>query len=65
MLLFTAGERKKNGFGYLIDSFAALLFPTLNVNIVLFTGWVEVVFALWLLIKGVNVEQWEKRAGAF
>ena len=51
-----------NGFGYLIDSFAALLFPNLNVNIVLFTGWVEVVFALWLLIKGVNVERWEKRA---
>ncbi len=51
-----------NGFGYLIDSFAALLFPSLNVNIVLFTGWVEVVFALWLVIKGVNVERWEKRA---
>ena len=51
-----------NGFGYLIDSFAALLFPNLNVNIVMFTGWVEVVFALWLAIKGVNVEQWEKWA---
>ena len=51
-----------NGVGYLIDSFAALLFPNLNVNIVLFTGWVEVVFALWLLMKGVNVERWEKRA---
>jgi hypothetical protein len=22
----------------------------------------EMLFALWLLIKGVNVEQWEKRA---
>lgn len=53
-----------NGFGYLIDSFAALLFPNLNVNIVMFTGWVEVVFALWLVIKGVNVEQWAKRARA-
>jgi hypothetical protein len=53
-----------NGFAYLIDSFAALLFPNLNVNIVLFTGWVEVVFALWLVIRGVNVERWEKRAGA-
>jgi len=51
-----------NGCGYLIDSFAALLFPNLNVNIVMFTGWVEVVFALWLAIKGVNVEQWEKWA---
>src|SRR5262249_44724669 len=53
-----------NGFGYLIDSFAALLFPNLNVNIVQFTGWVEVVFALWLLIKGVSVEQWAKWARA-
>jgi Domain of unknown function (DUF4386) len=53
-----------NGFAYLIDSFAALLFPTLNVNLVLFTGWVEVVFALWLVIRGVNVERWEKSAGA-
>jgi hypothetical protein len=53
-----------NGCGYLIDSFAALLFPNLNVNIVLFTGWVEVVFALWLVIKGVNVDRWQKRARA-
>ena len=53
-----------NGLGYLIDSFAALLLPGLNVNIVMFTGWVEVVFALWLVIKGVNVEQWEKRTRA-
>jgi hypothetical protein len=53
-----------NGLGYLIDSFAAFLFPNLNVNIVLFTGWVEVVFALWLAVKGVNVEQWAMRARA-
>ena len=51
-----------NGLGYLIDSFAALLLPDLNVNMVMFTGWVEVVFALWLAIRGVNVEQWKKRA---
>lgn len=48
-----------NGFGYLITSFAAFLLPDLKVNIVLYTGWVEVLFALWLLIKGVNVERWE------
>jgi hypothetical protein len=53
-----------NGLGYLIDSFAALLLPALNVNLVLFTGWVEVVFALWLVIKGVNVEGWQKRVRA-
>jgi hypothetical protein len=51
-----------NGLAYLIDGFAALLLPDLRVDIVLFTGWVEVVFPLWLLIRGVNVEQWEKRA---
>jgi hypothetical protein len=32
------------------------------VNIILFTGLGELVFLLWLLIKGVNVEQWKKRA---
>ena len=53
-----------NGLGYLIDSFATLLLPALNVNLVLFTGWVEVVFALWLVIRGVNVEGWQKRVRA-
>ena len=48
--------------GYLIQSFAAFLLPNLAVNIALFTFWGEVLFPLWLLIKGVNVEQWEKRA---
>ncbi len=48
--------------GYLVDSIAALLFPSLGVNIALFTFWGEVLFPLWLLIKGVNVERWEKRA---
>lgn len=50
--------------GYLIQSFAALLFPNLNLNIVLLTDWGELVFPLWLVIKGVNVEQWQKRARA-
>ncbi len=51
--------------GYLTDSFGTFLF--LNYQEVF--GWVvwttvpaELSFALWLLIKGVNVEQWEKRA---
>ena len=48
--------------GYLIQSFAALLLPNLEVNIALVTFWGEVLFPLWLVIKGVNVEQWEKRA---
>lgn len=47
-------------FGYLTDSFA--IFFGYHTNIGLFTGWAEVLFLLWLLIKGVNLEQWEKRA---
>ena len=49
-------------FGYLIDSFAVLLLPGAEVNIATFTFWGEVLLPLWLLIKGINVEQWEKRA---
>jgi hypothetical protein len=48
--------------GYLIQSIAALLFPTLHVDITLFTSWGELLFPLWLVIRGVNVEKWEKRA---
>lgn len=48
------------GVGYVVQSFAA--FFGYNVNIILFTGLGELVFLLWLLIKGVNVEQWKKRA---
>lgn len=49
-----------SGFGYVIDSFATFL--GYEVNIGLFTAWGEVLFILWLLIKGVNTEKWEKRA---
>jgi len=47
------------GVGYLIDSFTIFLFPDFK-GIVLFTFWGEILFPLWLLIKGVNIEQWEK-----
>ena len=50
------------GFGYLIDVFGGFLFPGSNLSIGLFTGLAEIFFLLWLLIKGVNVEQWNKRA---
>jgi hypothetical protein len=43
------------GVGYLIDFTFFFLFPDIT-----FVG--EVVLLLWLLIKGINVEQWEKRA---
>jgi hypothetical protein len=51
-----------NGLAYLIDSVAALLLPDLKASVVSYTGWVEVAFALWLLIRGINVERWEQRA---
>jgi hypothetical protein len=49
-------------FGWLADSFAAFLVPNLGLKIGMFTGLGEVLLPLWLVIKGVNVEQWEKRA---
>jgi hypothetical protein len=50
------------GFGYMIDSGALFLLPNLNIEVGQFTFIGELLFLLWLLIKGVNVEQWEKRA---
>jgi hypothetical protein len=50
------------GLGYLVDCLIVFLFPSFDVTISLFTFWGEVLLPLWLLIKGVNVEQWEKRA---
>ena len=48
-------------FGYLVDVFTFLLIPGFDVVFSQFTFVGEVVLLLWLLIKGVNVEQWEKR----
>jgi hypothetical protein len=50
--------------GYLIQSFAAFLLPDLAARIAVLpvlTDWGELLLPLWLVIKGVNVEQWEKR----
>ncbi len=49
-----------SGFGYLVGSFS--IFLGYEVSIGLYTALGEVLFILWLLIKGVNAEQWEKRA---
>jgi len=48
------------GFGYLIEFVLFFLFPQLDASIIMFTFWGEVLLPLWLLIKGVNVKQWEK-----
>ena len=53
------------GVGYLVDSFALLLSPTYDttpVFLALPIAIAEIAFPLWLLIKGVNVEGWKRRA---
>jgi hypothetical protein len=53
-------------FGYLLDSFGNFLLPqydALYASVVVLLALLgELPLALWLLIKGVNVERWEKRA---
>ena len=49
-------------FGYLIDSVTFLLFPNLNITISQFTFIGEILLPLWLLIKGIDAEGWEKHA---
>ena len=48
--------------GYLIDFFTFFLFPNFGVIISQYTFLGEVMMVFWLLIKGVNVKEWEKRA---
>ncbi len=51
--------------GYLIDSTAMLFFPSYGTTpafIALPIGIAEIAFPLWLLVKGVNIEQWNKHA---
>ncbi len=48
------------GLGYLTDSVRFFFFSDIS-PIVLYTFWGELLLPLWLLFKGVNVEQWEKR----
>jgi len=50
------------GLGYLIDFVTFSLFPNFHFMVGTFTGFLEILLPLWLLIKGVNVERWEKRA---
>jgi len=49
------------GSGYLIDLVTFFLFPNFP-SIGQFLTWGELFWPFWVLIKGVNVEQWEKRA---
>ena len=49
-------------FGYVIDFFTFFLVPDFTTTINMVTGWAELFLCLWLLIKGVDVEKWEKLA---
>ena len=49
-------------FGYLFDFLTFFMFPNFDMTISEVTGMGELLILLWLLIKGVNVEQWKKRA---
>jgi hypothetical protein len=51
-------------FGYLFDSFTALLLPDFGFTIAQYTFIGELLLPLWLVVKGVNVKVWEKRAFA-
>lgn len=51
------------GSAYVFDSGTQLLFPGFT-EISRFTFVGELLFALWLLIKGVNVERWQQVAAA-
>jgi hypothetical protein len=53
------------GFGYLIDFATFFLIPSFGVEISQFTFIGELLLPLWLLVKGVNVERWEKRVLEF
>ena len=53
------------GLGYLIHSLGTFLLPQYDVIynwVIMATIPAELAFAFWLLIKGVNVEKWEKIA---
>lgn len=48
--------------GYLIDFITFFVFPTFDFVVSDFTFLGEILIVLWLLIKGVNVYEWEKCA---
>jgi hypothetical protein len=54
------------GAGYLVDVLARMLSPTygdtLIASIIMVTLFGEIVFPIWLLIKGVPADKWERSA---
>lgn len=47
------------GLGYFADSFGNFL--GFNVGVGIYTGWGEIVFLIWLLVRGINLEEWQIR----
>jgi hypothetical protein len=45
-----------NGLGYLTDTLAPFLFPGLNTGFLMVTFFGEVIFMLWLLIRGWRIQ---------
>ena len=56
------------GFGYLLDSSTHFLltnfanYEAILTPVSVLLGFAELPFIVWVLLKGVNVQQWEKRA---
>jgi hypothetical protein len=48
--------------GYLVDAVVQVLFPNIDGMISQFTFVGELLLPLWLVFKGVNVEQWQRDA---
>jgi hypothetical protein len=49
-------------FGYLADSITFFLFPFFELTVSPITGIGEILFPLWLLFKGINIERWKQHA---
>ena len=49
------------GLGYVADFLIYFLLPNLNLQVAGFAFLAELPFPLWLLIKGVNIDQWNSR----
>ena len=45
------------GFGYLINALKPILFPNINIDFAQYTFYGELIFMLWLLIKGPRIKE--------
>jgi hypothetical protein len=50
------------GIGYLLDSLVFFVAPDIGIEFAMFMFWGEVIFPLWLVIKGVNATKWQERS---